>query len=52
MEALAGKTGAGRSTLIRVERGFHLPRALTLQRIADATGVSTDWLLTGQQPAE
>ena len=50
VEALAAKSGAGRSTLIRVERGFHLPRAATLRRIAEVTGVSADWRLTGNTP--
>lgn len=48
VEALAAKSGAGCSTLIRVERGFHLPRAKTLQRVAEVTGVTTDWMLTGR----
>ena len=48
IRALATKTGTGQATIIRIERGFHLPRAATLRRIAEATGVSADWLLTGR----
>jgi ribosome-binding protein aMBF1 (putative translation factor) len=52
MVALATKIGGGRSTLVQVERGVHLPRARTLHRIAEATGVTTGWLLTGVAPRE
>ena len=49
---LARKTGAGRTTIIRAERGEHLVRAGTLQRLAEACGVTTDWILTGQTPEQ
>jgi transcriptional regulator with XRE-family HTH domain len=45
---LAHKTGARRSTIIRAERGEHLVRAGTLQRLAEACGVTTNWILTGR----
>jgi DNA-binding XRE family transcriptional regulator len=44
---LAGKAKTGRATVLRAERGASLPRAGTLHRIAEALGVSTDWLSTG-----
>lgn len=47
---LARKSGAGRSTIIRAERGGCLPSAMTLQRIARATGAEVGWIL-GEQNA-
>jgi site-specific recombinase XerD/DNA-binding XRE family transcriptional regulator len=45
---LAAKAKTGRATVLRAERGASLPRAGTLRRIAEALGVSMDWILTGR----
>jgi hypothetical protein len=35
-------------TIVRAERGHHLPRAGILQRLAATLGVAVDWVLMGR----
>jgi transcriptional regulator with XRE-family HTH domain len=44
----ARKLGISRNTLTHYERGGGIPRSTTLARIAQAGGVSVDWLLNGR----
>jgi transcriptional regulator with XRE-family HTH domain len=48
----ARQLGVSRNTLIHYERGGGLPRSAILTRIAQAGGVSVDWLLTGHATDE
>jgi transcriptional regulator with XRE-family HTH domain len=45
---LAARLGSDPSVLSRCERGVVLPTLLTLLRLAEALGVTTDFLLTGR----
>jgi transcriptional regulator with XRE-family HTH domain len=45
--AFARRLGIGRNTLLNYERDIRLPRSAVLTRIAEAGGVSVDWLLNG-----
>ena len=47
---LGEQAGVGRATLARLESGKGSPRRATLIAIAFATGVSLDWLETGETP--
>ncbi len=46
--AFARLLGVSRNTLAKAERG-HVPRAVTLGRVARAGGVSVDWLMQGSR---
>lgn len=48
----ARRLGINRNTLIHYERGDGIPRSTTLARIAQAGGVSVDWLLSGHTMEE
>ena len=48
--AWAARVGIPRATFSRVWNEGAPPRAVHLKRIAEATGVSLDWLLTGEGP--
>jgi transcriptional regulator with XRE-family HTH domain len=46
--AFACLLGVSRNTLAKAERG-HLPRAVTLDRVARVGGVTVDWLMQGSR---
>ncbi len=48
LEALAKKAGLTKGFLSLVENGKTAPGGRSLQGIAKALGVTTDWLLTGE----
>src|SRR5262249_34801567 len=50
-EAFARRIGVSRNAVGRYEAGTLALRATTLDRIADAGRVSTDWLLRGDRPS-
>jgi transcriptional regulator with XRE-family HTH domain len=43
--AFARQVGTSRNALMTYERGDRVPKSATLARIAEAGGVSVDWLL-------
>jgi transcriptional regulator with XRE-family HTH domain len=47
---LAAKIGSSLYQISKMEHGPYVPRALTLLRLAEALGVSVDFLLTGRTP--
>lgn len=47
LEKLAGEAGVTFQTIYQLERGGREPKALTLARVAQALGESTDVLLAG-----
>lgn len=49
-EELARKAGVRAQTISRCERGRALPSLDALEGIADATGVTLDWLARGEGP--
>lgn len=49
--ALAQTLGVDASYVSRWERGVVVPGAESLVSLADATGVTVDWLLTGREAA-
>ncbi|MBA4506379.1 helix-turn-helix domain-containing protein, partial [Corynebacterium sanguinis] len=51
-DELGEKAGVGRATVARIERGKGSPRRASLIALAFATGVSLEWLETGETPAE
>ena len=50
-EDLAELVGCTKSTVSDVERGLSDPRASTLFGLADALGVSAEWLYRGEEGA-
>ncbi|MBW7651341.1 MULTISPECIES: helix-turn-helix domain-containing protein [unclassified Anoxybacillus] len=51
-EDVAKKIGVGRTTYAMYEQGKREPDYETLLKIADLFGVSTDYLLTGQEKTD
>jgi transcriptional regulator with XRE-family HTH domain len=47
---LAAKIGTSLYQVSKMEHGRYVPRAFTLQRLAEAFGVTVDYLLTGREP--
>lgn len=47
-EALSRSAGISWKTVSRLEKGLHAANAATINAIAQALGVTTDWLLTGE----
>lgn len=50
--ALAGKVGVTLGAIGQYEIGRNLPRLKRLEAIAEVLGVTTGWLLTGDEPDE
>jgi transcriptional regulator with XRE-family HTH domain len=48
--AFARQVGISRNALVTYERGGRVPKSAALGRIAEAGGISVDWLLHGQVP--
>lgn len=51
-DALADKVGSSRQHLIKLESGQHMPGNALLERIAEATGRTTDWFFADEDDEE